>query len=82
MNVAIKTMVFGVQPLDQAHDCVSSFAAAYSLGEKESAAAVNLLKYIPANIKEQITELVRFLEKMCYQTPSPSNIIHCLVIRS
>eukprot|EP00435_Cladocopium_sp_Y103_P076229 s7_g83.t1 len=33
-----------------AHECVSSFAAAYSLGEKESAAAVNLLKHSIAGL--------------------------------
>ena len=52
--------MFGV-PLCQAHESVSAFAQAYSLGEKESAAAVNLLKHIPTNIKEALTELVRIL---------------------
>ncbi|CAL1126014.1 unnamed protein product [Cladocopium goreaui] len=44
----------------EAHESVSAFAQACSLGEKESAAAVNLLKHIPTNIKEALTELVRF----------------------
>ena len=52
--------MFGV-PLCQAHESVSAFAQACSLGEKESAAAVNLLKHIPTNIKEALTELVRIL---------------------
>ena len=47
--------------LDQAHESVSAFAQAYSLGEKESAAAVNLLQNIPQPIKESLTELVRTL---------------------
>ena len=45
--------------LNQAHESVASFAQAYSLGEKESSAAVNLLKFIPPNIKDGLTELVR-----------------------
>lgn len=47
--------------LDQAHDSVSAFAQAYCLGEKESAAAVNLLRFIPGDIKDALTELVRTL---------------------
>lgn len=47
--------------LNQAHESVSSFAQAYSLGEKESAAAINLLKFIPQDVKESLTELVRIL---------------------
>ena len=46
----------------QANESVSSFAQAYCLGEKESAAAINLLQNIPAAIKESLTELVRNLE--------------------
>ena len=45
----------------QAHESVSAFAKAYALGEKESAAAVNLLQHIPPNVKEALTELVRTL---------------------
>ncbi|CAL1168291.1 unnamed protein product [Cladocopium goreaui] len=44
----------------EAHQSVSAFAAAYQLGEKESAAAVNLLKHIPKDTKDALTELVRF----------------------
>ncbi|CAL1148298.1 unnamed protein product [Cladocopium goreaui] len=44
----------------EAHESVSAFAQAYSLGEKESAAAINLLKFIPQDVKESLTELVRF----------------------
>lgn len=47
--------------LYQAHESVSAFAQAYSLGEKESAAAVNLLRKIPPIIKDSLTELVRTL---------------------
>ena len=40
---------------------MSAFAQAYSLGDKESKAAVNLLKFIPSDVKEALTELVRIL---------------------
>jgi hypothetical protein len=49
------------QSRDEVNESISAFASAYSLGEKESAAAINLLKHIPAHIREYITELVRFL---------------------
>lgn len=47
--------------MGQAHNSVAAFAQAYNLGEKESAAAVNLLTSIPPTIKEGLTELVRTL---------------------
>ena len=43
----------------EAHESVASFAAAYSLGKQESAAAVNLLRWVPHDIKEGLTLLVR-----------------------
>lgn len=43
----------------QVQESVASFAAAYSLGEKESKAALALLKEVPADIKEGLTGLVR-----------------------
>ena len=49
------------RPLGQAHESVSQFAQAYALGEKESNAAVNLLRHIPPSIKDSLTELVRIL---------------------
>lgn len=45
----------------EAQESVAAFAAAYTLGEKESAAAVNLLRCIPKAIKEGLIELVRLL---------------------
>lgn len=45
--------------LGQNHDSIASFAAAYSLGKQESAAAVNLLGKIPGEIKDALTLLVR-----------------------
>ena len=44
----------------KAHGSIAAFAAAYSLGEKESGAAVNLLTKVPPVIKEGLTILVRF----------------------
>ena len=43
----------------QVHETAASFAAAYSLGKQESAAAVNLMRWVPADIKEGLTVLVR-----------------------
>ena len=52
---------------------MASFAAAYSLGNKqESAAAVNLMRMVPKDVKESLTLLVRlpnryksFLDVVC-----------------
>lgn len=57
----------------QVHDSVSKFAKAYALGEKESAAAVNLLMNIPADIKDGLTELVRTLDHRFFMIPSMRN---------
>ena len=43
----------------QAHETAASFAAAYSLGKQESTAAVNLLRWVPVDIKDGLTTLVR-----------------------
>lgn len=40
---------------------MAAFAQAYTLGEKESAAAVNLLQHVPPHIKEAMAVLVRSL---------------------
>ena len=72
MNLAMFPMIMHVHTngnhldglattLNQAHESVSAFAQAYSLCEKESAAAVNLRQDIPQPIKEALTELVRTL---------------------
>ena len=59
-----KSSVMDCQSLGKVNESISAFASAYSLGEKESAAAINLLKNIPDNIREYITELVRFLSEV------------------
>ncbi|CAL1165232.1 unnamed protein product [Cladocopium goreaui] len=50
-DMSIKTL--------EAHESVSKFATAYSLGDKESRAAINLLRNIPGLVKEGLIELVR-----------------------
>lgn len=43
----------------EAYESVASFATAYSIGKVESKAAINLLRNIPQQTKEGLTELVR-----------------------
>ena len=43
---------------------MASFASAYSLGPQESGAAINLLRNIPARVKDCLTELVKFLSRL------------------
>ena len=48
-------------PSYKAQESVASFATAFNLGKAESAAALNLLHEVHAEVKDALTELVRYL---------------------
>ena len=50
-----------IAPSYQAQESVASFAMAFNLGKAESAAALNLLHEVNGDIKDALTELVRYL---------------------